>query len=391
MSTSGPGPTAPGAITSSASDGAAAAFAAGWLVAQLHGPILTRPVKSPSHLPTMNELGRADRVNLTFNELHHLISGPLATQLTPEGDEDAITIESVRAAWDPGHPSHYEPLKSAIEKLHIQLLERLTVADRILGSAYSTGRSLSDTCWLPRSKADFDYMFNKYRLANIQGWLSDIAPALPKLSAPAVSQSLDHWVSWLAVHKKLRWDKDGVAVETAARAQGEHWRAALLRRVERLVGVLQQLLRRHPVVRRDGDPDAGAHEAGEAALRRAGEIIRRIAIDFWVPLLIVALATALAVAAAIRYSEGTAKFWAAAVSLASGLGVTGKSIQATAKRLASDASKPLLDLADADAMSWAVTWLPSIDNDWRNKRRLRQLGVAPPQGVVLDEPENPKE
>jgi len=375
MSTSGPGPTAPGAITSSASDGAAAAFAAGWLVAQLHGPILTRPVKSPSHLPTMNELGRADRVNLTFNELHHLISGPLATQLTPEGDEDAITIESVRAAWDPGHPSHYEPLKSAIEKLHIQLLERLTVADRILGSAYSTGRSLSDTCWLPRSKADFDYMFNKYRLANIQGWLSDIAPALPKLSAPAVSQSLDHWVSWLAVHKKLRWDKDGVAVETAARAQGEHWRALL-----------------------SGDKDPaslltpdGWVQAGEAALRRAGEIIRRIAIDFWVPLLIVALATALAVAAAIRYSEGTAKFWAAAVSLASGLGVTGKSIQATAKRLASDASKPLLDLADADAMSWAVTWLPSIDNDWRNKRRLRQLGVAPPQGVVLDEPENPKE
>ncbi len=39
-----------------------AAFSAGWLIAQLHGPILTRPVTAEAPLPTVRELGRADRV-----------------------------------------------------------------------------------------------------------------------------------------------------------------------------------------------------------------------------------------------------------------------------------------------------------------------------------------
>jgi hypothetical protein len=70
---------------------AAAAFSAGWLVAQIHGPILDRPVVSESPLPTVNELGRPNRIALTLDQLDAILADPIAT-VPPAGDESVTGV-----------------------------------------------------------------------------------------------------------------------------------------------------------------------------------------------------------------------------------------------------------------------------------------------------------
>ena len=342
-----------------------AGFSAGWLIAQLHGPILTRPVTASAALPTVRELARADRIALTFDQLDALLTGPLASKLPTQHGHHAVTTDALRSAWSSEMPNNLDDLRTAVETMHRALLARLTVANGTVGSAYSLGRSLSDTCWLPHNRDDFATQFNKYRLANLQGWLADVAPHLPKLVAGAVSAGLDHWAAWLSVHNDLDWNADGRTVENAARAQGEHWRSLLAG---------------------DKDPISllspeGYVEAGEAALRRAGAIIRRAAAAFWMPLAVVAAATVLVLGLSLYYSAGTAKVWTSLASIAAGLGVTGKSLQTAAKRLASDASKPLLELADSDAIGWAATYLPAVNTTRTQQRHLRRHGIASPSGL----------
>ncbi len=343
-----------------------AAFSAGWTIAQLHGPILSRPNPSDVPLPTVRELARDDRITLTLDELDTLFDGPLATPLTAKAGQAAITTAAVRGVGDPKKPVQLDNFRTAIEQLHRLLLERLTVADASLGSAYSLGRSLSDTCWLTHTSVDFEREFNKYRRSHLQAWLADLAPRLPHLAAPAVASSLDRWAGWLDVNRRLNWQTDGRAVQNAARAQGDQWRSLLAG---------------------DREPTAlltpeGYVQAGQDALHRAGSIIRRLAANFWVPLVAVLAVTAIAVVVSLRYSNGTAKVWTSIVSLAAGVGITGKSIQSGVKGLAADASKPLLELVDSDAIAWAATILPGLNASPTQRRRLRQLGVAPPSATL---------
>jgi hypothetical protein len=333
-------------------------------MSQLHGPILdTRPTARVP-LPTVNELGRGDRVELAIEQLEALMTKQLVEALKPPKDQSPITAGEVRTAWKEAAPP-FTRFRQTLESLHVRVLTRLSVADRRLGSAYSLGRSLSDTCWLPKDKGDFDRFFNKYRLARVKGWLTNLGPsAIPALSTEAVSQGLDHWAAWVAVNGSSDWTTQLETVRYAARAQGDQWRALLA-----------------------GDKDPRQYltpesyvQAGEAALRRAGRIVWRVVAHFWVPLLAVLLAMGGALYLAISFASGSAKFWSSLVSLVAGLGVTGKSVQASARQLASDAGRPLLDLAEADAIGWNATVLPAVSPGWKQQRQLRQLGVAPPSG-----------
>ncbi len=334
------------------------AFSAGWLAAQLRGPILSQPPGASVPLPTINEMGRADRITLAIDELGALFTGGLAGALKPSDGEEPITMAEMRAA---GATSDLDAVRAALDLLHVTVLTRLTVAGGRLGSAYSLGRSLSDTCWLPHTRASFRYQFSRYRLANLQSWLADLATCLPPGTAAAVSQSLDHWAAWAQVHAHLDWDGDGEQVTQAAEAQGEHWRSLLA-----------------------GDKDPASLltpeayvEAGEKALGRAQRIIWRVVVHFWALIAVIALVVAGIVAIAVVFAAGTAKLWGSLVPLAAGLGVTGASVKTAATRLARDAGKPLLDLATTDAMGWACTWLPAVAETRKQQKALRRRGVAP--------------
>jgi hypothetical protein len=348
---------------------AAAAFSAGWLVAQLHGPILERPVVSESPLPTVNELGRPNRIALTLDQLDAILADPIATVL-PAGDE-SVTATALRAAWNPAKPGETEALRIAAETLHIQLLMCLEVGDAAAGAAYMLGRSLSDTCWLPRDRDSFDREFEKFRIANLQRWLSQIEADLPTHAAQAVSEGLDRWVAWLTIHTEAAtWSEHQSVIERAVRAQGERWRALLSGDVDAVAGLT---------------PEAWVW-AAEAALHRASRLVRRTAAHFWGALLGLGLATAATLAVIFVFTAGAAKAWGTALSLAASVGITGTSLKAAAKRLAVGATTPFLNAVETDAIVWATTCLPPVVDDSKKRRRLNKLGVAPPaSGLEKDE------
>jgi hypothetical protein len=343
---------------------ATSAFSAGWMIALLYGRVPRLPASDQANLPTVNELGRSHRAGLILGQLDRLLRGPLAEATeAPPGDDTILTadLKPVDRLDDP------KPLQERIQSFHITLLTRLTVFDRRLGEAYSLGRSLCDTCWQPHSLQEFRSQFGKYRLANLQAWMTDLSSCLPECSAAGVSQSLSHWTAWLDANPNLDWDTYGPVVQRAARGQGEQWRSLLSG---------------------EKDPKSlltpeGYVAAGEAALARASRIVRKVVVHFWLPILIIGLVTAGALFIALRYTAGATKFWGSIVSLAAGAGVTGKSVQSTAKQLADDARQPLLNLAESDAIGWAATTLPGIDMSRQQKAKLRKNGVQAPAPDLL--------
>jgi hypothetical protein len=341
-----------------------AAFMAGWLMAQLHGPIADKEATTTHPLPTVNELGRTDRIKLTLYEIDALLIAIRAwppakagVAYSPDQASARTRLDTLVDAFDKTE------FQAAVERFHIPLLTYLTVKDRRLGSSYSLGRSLSDTCFLPIDYESFRSMFSKYRLASLQSWLTGLSADLPQQSSSAVSQGLGNWATWVEVNNNLTWTDDGTRVRAAAREQGERWRGLLAG---------------------DRDPDGfltpeAYVEAGQAALRRAMAIVRRVIVNLWWVLLIILAATVAAVVIAVSYSHGYNKVWGGLVSVLAGFGVTAKSTQSTAKSVGASAEGSLLQIAKADAIGWATTVLPDIPvSKWKG-RELRKAGVGPPR------------
>lgn len=340
---------------------ALASFSTGWLISQLHGPILRRPENARGPLPTVNELSRNDRVQLTFLELNNLVDGSLQSVIGPNSAQETSKLMSeMKATWNSKSLGDVDSLCADLEKLHVCLLEALTVANHQYGTAYILGRTLSDTCWLPKSRDNLNDQFNQYRIANIQGWLSDTESAFPQFSARVVSLGLHKWVIWISRNKDIDWKQHGSRVESALRVQGERWRA-LLSGDKDTASLLT--------------PDAYV-SAAEVTLVRAAHILWRVAVRFWALLLFGLVLTAFWAYLSVHYSTGTAKFWTFLVSVGTGLGVTGKGIQLTAKRLALSAGKSLFSSSEEDVIAVGSTWLPDVKQKWTSRRILRRQGVV---------------
>jgi len=340
------------------------AFTAGWTISQLHGPLLDRSPQATAALPSVEELGRAAAVDLAVADLRSALGGPLAGTIAPIADETRVSLAGLEAAAASGDR---DAIRGAVESLHVSVLTRLAVASTRLASAYSAARSLSDTCWVFTTAETFRDQFSRYRLADIQGWLSDIGAGLPAGAAGAVSQSLDHWAAWAEVHDPLNWVEDGPAVQAAARAQGEHWHALLtgMRDPSSLLS-----------------PQAYV-EAAQAALRRAQTVLRGVIRHYWLYIALALVAIVALVVIAVVFADGTAKVWGAVLPVVVGLGITGAGVRRVAGQLASDGEKPLLSLANSDAVGWACTWLPVVKSTPAQKRKLRKRGVAPPSGSTI--------
>ncbi|MGH9094448.1 MAG: hypothetical protein ACRDXE_04745 [Acidimicrobiales bacterium] len=353
-----PPPPAPPPVPPRRTDPAVVgAFAAGWLVAQLHRSLLEAPSHAagdgPLGLPSAGQLNRSDGVKLAIRELDRLVQGPLGPSLRP-----GTTVTGIGAPDDAGYDGR-------LLTVHTSLLEDLTFAGHQHGAAYSLGTSLAHICSQPESKEHFQRAFAKQQLAVMQGWLNDIAGSFASAcTTQVVSQSLDHWSAWLAVDPVAAWTSDTLAiVQAAVRQQGEHWRALLSGEMDPASGV---------------GPSAWI-QAGQAALRRASAVARGVVARFWVPIAVILAVTAGAVFLGIHYGRGTARVWTSLLSAGAGLGLTGKSVQSGLKRLASSHEKPLVDLAEVDAMSWAATWLPDLPISRVDAYRLRSTGTSPPR------------
>jgi hypothetical protein len=134
-----------------------AAFRAGWLTAQLYGPVIDHGSHAGAdHLPSVSELGVADRVDLAMRELEDALVD-IAVEIGCQEKFDTIKAEHRSGTW-------HDTFKNAIMALHRALLIELTARDPRLGHAYGLGRSLSDTAWLPTDQKSLQRELNPYRV-----------------------------------------------------------------------------------------------------------------------------------------------------------------------------------------------------------------------------------
>jgi len=331
-------------------------FSLGWLMAQLYGPLQRPRGTETTHLPTVAELDTDEQMALAFVELKHLLS-PYST----------LSNTDVESAWK---AAGHQGFAASVMALHLDLLAQL-IDDPGQLSAYQLGRALSDTCWLPDEAAGPDFFlreFSHYRLATLQTWLGQASGTLPDEASAIVGRSMQNWQDWAEVNARTirsRWPTVHRTVIAALRTQAGAWHAVL-------AGV--------PDAVSATSPDAWT-QAGESILRTTRTLTLAILRRFWPVVVVLVAATGGLLYLALANTSGTAKVWTSIVTVAAGLGVSGASLRATAKKAASGVEKDIWRAASLDAQAWNVTWLPTVRQNRIKKTRLARRGVAAPQAT----------
>jgi hypothetical protein len=280
--------------------------------------------------------------------------------------------------------------------IHEQLLTVLVAADSRLGTAYSLGRALADSCHQP---ADFEGLkkeLNPYRTANLLRWLDDLASALPPRAAHSVAKSLGRWrdalyppndgrllatknpwrklESWSARRRRPRViratepDRAEQAVK-ALRRQGELWRA-LLSGEKHGTDMLET----------DNYLDAGKELA-----RRMAVIARRAVLRM--PLLTLVTLGLIGAGVWLLAQGSSSQLVAGATSVLAAVGLAWKGLGATVGRLAGKLEQPLWGAVLDDVIADAITLLPDNTAEQGGRRSVAltiAAGDARPSGDGLD-------
>jgi hypothetical protein len=371
--------------------GVQSAFDLGWTMAGLaNDATATLPLGDLKRsLPTEHELSRSPRARLEVVRLECLITS-LETLFPPQ--DEAIPsshILGLKADLDPQDPE-WDTVGRSLEALHLDTLAYLACLGRTILLAYQVGRSLHDTVlrpvqdWadelqgkdrahgqeLPQTLTALTEAFGRGRIAVLQEWLATLAPHFPDQGASVVKASLGRWSEWVTAAfvagtpgkvKGARDDKAAV-VDQAAQAllrQGDVWLNILVG-TESLEGLLT--------------PEANV-AAGEEALSRSARIVRRVALHYWVAILIIVAAAGALIALSAVYLEGAGKVWTQIATVVGALGVTAKGIGTRVGRLADAGEKPIYRAAEVDALAWAVTTLPTAALSLRGVHALRRAGI----------------
>jgi hypothetical protein len=228
------------------------------------------------------------------------------------------------------------------------------------------------------------------RVAKLQEWLVTLGPRLPADSTAIVSASVGRWCDLTrtiydpAAPGRLRGSKSvlssqqnltqarhsypsGVSVASelynSLLPQGDVW-------LNLLTGAesAQELL----------TPE-GYVAAAEAALRRSARIIRRIAVHYWVALVILLIALGGVIYFAVNDLSGASKVWTQIAAVAGALGVTSGGIGNRMAKLSEDAGTSVFSAEKTDAMAWAITIIPAdLKLDRQGIKALRGSGITPP-------------
>lgn len=347
-------------------------FDLGWTVAVLYGP-LRPPSKRETRLtlPTENELRPDQRIELELTRLDCLLKS-LAPML-PADDGHSLPSSAPLLQVKAGGPA----LQTALQTFGFQVLETLACCSHELSLAYQLGRSLRDTANPPINdepssqtiSTGLTKQLGRGRIAKLQQWLAVLRPYFPDDTAALVSASAGRWSQWSSTvlddgdPGKQRPTERNENLLTRAQAdllnQGDVWR-------QLLVGVqaTDDLLTPEAVV-----------AAGEAALSRTARIVRRVALHYWVALLVLAIALAAILFISAKYLGGAAKVWTQIAAIATSLGVTARGIGSGVARLSTSAERPIYQAEKLDAMAWSVTTLPRVDLNRQGVRALRRAGI----------------
>jgi hypothetical protein len=339
----------------------ATAFNLGWQVAELYRPFPQLAAPSPEdHLPSIGEYDFSARMTLGFDEVETL------TRRLGMRHTDREGLLEARRSSNPASR------RDMLRPLHFRILDRLACEDGSQAAAYQLGTALSVFCRGRRIEQpgegpevdDFFDEFSRERQATLHGWLGEMGGAAP-LSAPAVSRSLQNWSEWVdanAESLKQNWSDHEKVVTAAARNQSLVWQRLLSNRDATAI-----------------QPPIGAWiHAGEQIVRSSRKTVGQVCRWFWPVLLIILAATGGLLYLAIHDAEGTARVWAALVTVAGSLAASGAGIRNGAKRVAGGVEQSAWQAADLEAQAWTITWLPTIHQNLRARRRLRQSGVSAP-------------
>ncbi len=344
-----------------------AAFRAGWLMAQLYGPIIERSGGTgEDHLPSVSGLRRSERVDLSIRELENALA-TAAAGISYQEALDAAKAALRSRTW-------HQAFKDAIASLHRLLLVELTVRDPHLGRAYGLGRSLSDTAWLPTDPAGLQRQLSPYRVAELDGWLSDLPELLGHDAVTAVRGSLRTWSAWAADpfigRRRLGWARDGTSVEQALRRQGAAWRDLLSGE-------------RDPASVLSADAYV---QAADIAVHRVGFLARQVLVHFWYAAVLLLAVVGGLVYLAVTYAAGTAKFWSAFVAAAGGFAALVQGVRRNLSNLAQRAEAPLWQVERDDALQVGATRLPAGATAGRVRRRVSPRQFKRPATAAIQAP-----
>lgn len=349
-----------------------AAFGAGWLMAQLYGPIIDGSGGTvEGQLPSVSGLRLGERVDLCIRELETALA-TAAAGISYHKALDAARAARRSRTW-------HQPFKDALAKLHQLLLIELTVRDPHLGRAYGLGRSLSDTAWLPTDLMSLQRQFNPYRVTELDGWLSDLSALLGLDAVTAVRGSLHTWSAWAAApfigRRRLDWARDGLSVELALRRQGAAW---------------------HDLLSGERDPaavlSADAYiQAADIAVHRVGFLARQVLVHFWYAVLLLLAVVGGLVYLAVTYAAGAAKFWSAFVAAAGGFAALVQGVRRNLSNLAQRAEAPLWQVERDDALHAGATRLPAGATAGRVRRRVSPRQFKRPAAAAILEPSEENE
>jgi hypothetical protein len=372
----------------------------GWLMSQVYHDIPERSTHQRNGLPAVTELGRADRMALSFAVLDRLLA-PLS--------EPALTCSAAQDAWEaPTHrpcapapslaPAAAPPaaapaaadaeaptppdtahtavlpatatapadprdtdlagrtaaMRTELDGLNTQILTTLSLTGVLELTAYVTGRQLADTCRVPdRQLVQVAVQLDHYRVAEIQANLAMLATRLPNRAAEAVSRSLGHWHEWAAAGGAAAWTVQDLAALLGR--QGRVWQSLLTGATD-------------PETLLTVEPCLAAMDSASATASRAG---RHLARQFWLPLLSMVAVVAFLVVLSLAKAPGEAKVWTSLVSIAAGLGVTGASLRTAAKRGVTVARSQMAAAIELEALGWSATISPEALSQHPRRRRRR--------------------
>ena len=261
-------------------------------------------------------------------------------------------------------------LSAAIFTLHGQLFRALHASDANLGKAYDLGRSLAYTCSRPKDADGLRKEFQAGRLANLKGWLADLATALPDHSARAVSISLGIWQEAIpnpgADPQSWQYDDSAEAtIRPQLHRQASVWRAIL-------TGGKNGRDMLAPV--------DYATAAGRLFAHGIGLVWRFLYKTYFaVPLILAAGAVAVWV---ILHSEGKTgtQVVGAIAAAATALGISWKGTEVTLGRLASKLQVPLWNAELDTSIGSAMTTLDRKPSSPSPEKIATQ--VSPPYGPL---------
>ena len=370
-----------------------AAFALGWHMSELYERHLPPQKRKPPDLPGVGSLNDKQRMALLVDQVTAGVE-KLKDSVAQAG-MDPIDLTGLKGLVQT--QAQQDPILAT----HERLLAELTATDLRVGKAYGLGRALADGCREPTDLQTLADELAPFRIANLLGWLDDLATAFPPHAARSVSKSLTRWRDALypsdpaSMPKETRWERfrglpqhfgrpagapaadpavaqsapatavpalaiDAQSTVRTLRRQGDLWRA-LLSGEKQGTDMLEI----------NNYVDAARQMASQTATIVRG-VVRRM------PLL-AGFIVAFALAGVVLLSQGSgSQLIGGVTSILVALGLTWKGLGGALGQLAGKLEQPLWGAVLDDAIADAITLLPDNDAEIAGRRALALALAAGP-------------